>query len=64
MLPCQTTCPHYHAGCHKTCGKWGEFLRSQQELRHKKKDYLKLCNETCAAVIRGCRENSLYRYRF
>lgn len=64
MLPCQTTCPHYREGCHKACDKWAEFLRSQQELLHKKKDYLKFHNEACTAVIRSCREASLFRHRY
>jgi hypothetical protein len=64
MLPCQNTCPHYISGCHKTCSKWKQFLGEQQELYHKKKDYLKMHNEICSAVIRQCSESTLYKYRF
>ena len=30
MLPCQSKCPSYREGCHKTCPQWRQFQAEQQ----------------------------------
>ena len=47
MLPCQTGCPSYRKGCHKTCPQWRLF--------QEKKQYLQFYNALCAQVVRQCR---------
>lgn len=54
MLPCQTSCPRYREGCHKTCESWERFVRENQIEREKKKKYLAFHSERCSAVIRSC----------
>lgn len=29
MLPCQSDCPSFHDGCHKSCAYWREFQARQ-----------------------------------
>lgn len=42
MLPCQTSCPAYREGCHKTCARWRSFQEWQSAQRQAKKRYLQL----------------------
>ena len=37
MLPCQTGCPSYREGCHKTCPQWRLFQEKQRAQRQAKK---------------------------
>ena len=30
MLPCQSQCPSYHSGCHKSCACWKAFQERQR----------------------------------
>ena len=53
MLPCQTGCPSYREGCHKTCPQWRLFQEKQRAQRQAKKQYLH--NALCAQVVRQCR---------
>ena len=40
MLPCQSQCPSYHSGCHKSCACWKAFQERQRLQRQAKKKYL------------------------
>ena len=51
MLPCQTNCPHYCQGCHKTCASWRVLQQRQREDRQRQKDYLRRANETCRQML-------------
>ena len=51
MLPCQTDCPRYCAGCHKTCTAWRALQQRQQEDRERRKAYLRRANEACRQVL-------------
>lgn len=51
MLPCQTNCPHYCQGCHKTCASWRVLQQRQREDQQRKKDYLRRANETCRQML-------------
>ena len=55
MLPCQSSCPRYREGCHKTCPQWRQFQAEQQAQRQAKKEYLQFHNALCAQVVRQCR---------
>ena len=44
MLPCQSKCPSYREGCHKTCPQWRQFQAEQQAQRQAKKEYLQFHN--------------------
>mgnify|MGYP005839371387 CR=1 FL=1 len=55
MLPCQTSCPAYQEGCHKTCARWRQFQEEQHTQRQAKKRYLQFHNDLCAQVVRQCR---------
>ena len=55
MLPCQTGCPSYREGCHKTCAQWQLFQEKQRVQRQAKKQYLQFHNALCAQVVRQCR---------
>ena len=55
MLPCQNSCSQYCAGCHKTCEAWKDFLLEQKDILARKKDFLRLHNDTCSVIIRQCR---------
>ena len=55
MLPCQTGCPSYREGCHKTCPQWRLFQEKQRAQRQAKKQYLQFYNALCAQVVRQCR---------
>ena len=46
MLPCQTDCPHYCQGCHKTCASWRVLQQRQHEDQQRKKEYLRRANES------------------
>ena len=48
MLPCQSKCPSYREGCHKTCPQWRQFQAEQQAQRQAKKEYLQFHNALCA----------------
>ncbi|HJA63639.1 MAG TPA: hypothetical protein H9719_05825 [Candidatus Intestinimonas stercoravium] len=52
MLPCQSACPDYQHGCHKTCPRWADFQALQRSQRQAKKDYLRFYNELCTQVSR------------
>ena len=54
MLPCQSSCPRYREGCHKTCSQWKTFVRRNGIEREKKKKYLAFYSEGCSAEIRQC----------
>ncbi|MFR6624807.1 MAG: hypothetical protein ACLURW_00435 [Flavonifractor plautii] len=47
MLPCQSQCPSYHSGCHKSCACWKAFQERQA-----KKKYLKFYGALCAQSLR------------
>ena len=47
MLPCQTACTAYCAGCHKTCAHWRRFQEEQQRRREAKKRYLEFHSPRC-----------------
>ena len=51
MLPCQSTCPVYREGCHKTCPRWSRFLETQQAQRQSKKAYLQFYNARCSQEL-------------
>ena len=51
MLPCQTNCPHYCQGCHKSCAAWRELQRHQHEEQQRKKEYLRSANEACRQML-------------
>ena len=55
MLPCQTSCPHYAAGCHKTCAAWRRFQQRQQAANEAKRRYLRHHNQVCATMVRQFR---------
>jgi hypothetical protein len=52
MLPCQSGCPNYHCGCHKTCESWQVFQQEQALQRQAKKRYLQFHQERCAQMTR------------
>lgn len=54
MLPCQTKCASYCAGCHKTCFKWNLLSRANRIDQQRKKAYLSYYNQRCSTVIRQC----------
>ena len=51
MLPCQTNCPHYCQGCHKTCAQWRVLQQRQHEEQQRKKEYLRRANEACRQML-------------
>lgn len=55
MLPCQSACPHYQEGCHKTCGQWSRFLEEQRACRLAKKRYLPEHRERVSTILRQYR---------
>lgn len=55
MLPCQTNCSHYCAGCHKTCEAWRLLQQRQQEDRRRRKEYLRRANEAFRQVLHSYR---------
>lgn len=61
MLPCQNSCSHFCDGCHKTCEDWRQFLSAQKDLLARKKDFLRVHNETCSVIIRQCRGIAPFR---
>lgn len=58
MLPCQGTCPHYHAGCHKSCEDWKLLQERQRVQRQQKKAYLDYYNDLCLTMTRQFRSLS------
>ena len=52
MLPCQTKCPNFYSGCHKSCDAWAAFQRRQAQERQAQKQYLKFYDALCAQVAR------------
>ena len=52
MLPCQSQCPSYHSGCHKSCACWKAFQERQRLQRQAKKKYLKFYGALCAQSLR------------
>ena len=61
MLPCQSSCPSFCQGCHKTCGRWKEFQLQQRAQRQAKKDYLAFYNSLCKQVVRQYRAMEVRR---
>lgn len=61
MLPCQSDCPAYKNGCHKTCAHWQAFQAQQQVQREAKKEYLKFHTEQCLSVARQLRALAVRR---
>ena len=55
MLPCQTNCTSYQAGCHKTCPFWQAFQAEQRAQREAKKRYLRYHADLCAQTTRQLR---------
>ena len=51
MLPCQSQCPSYHSGCHKSCACWKAFQERQRLQRQAKKKYLKFYGALCAQIF-------------
>ncbi len=62
MLPCQTSCPRYCAGCHKTCAQWRAFQEDQRLQREAKKRYLRYHTERCLEVTRQCLSMEVRRH--
>ena len=52
MLPCQSQCPSYPSGCHKSCACWKAFQERQRLQRQAKKKYLKFYGALCAQSLR------------
>ena len=52
MLPCQSNCPAFHEGCHKTCPSWQQFQEEQRVQRQAKKRYLQYHSLRCAQTVR------------
>jgi len=61
MLPCQSSCPHYQSGCHKTCPYWKEFQQRRACQQMEKTAYLQYYNELCAVRTRQFRALSAVR---
>ncbi|MDO5142459.1 MAG: hypothetical protein Q4D31_05510 [Eubacteriales bacterium] len=55
MLPCQSTCAAYRAGCHKTCAHWEQYQIEQRADRAAKKRYLLYHSQRCAQTIHQLR---------
>lgn len=55
MLPCQSDCPSFHDGCHKSCAYWREFQARQTVQRQAKKSYLHYYNELCFCMTKQLR---------
>ena len=55
MLPCQSDCPSFHDGCHKSCAYWREFQALQAVQRQAKKSYLHYYNELCFCMTKQLR---------
>lgn len=53
MLPCQSRCPQYHEGCHKTCAAWKKYRAASAE-DHRRRAYLDYYSRLCADVERRC----------
>ena len=51
MLPCESQCPSYHSGCHKSCACWKAFQERQRLQRQAKKKYLKFYGALCAQSL-------------
>ena len=46
MLPCQSRCPQYYEGCHKTCAAWKKYRAASAEDHRRRRaylDYYSLC---------------------
>lgn len=63
MIPCQSTCPRYCPGCHKSCPQWRARQSALQEERQKKRAYLDYYNELCRTITRQYRALSPLRFR-
>ena len=61
MLSCQTTCPTYQIGCHKTCTRWKAFQSDQRQKRQAQKRYLDFYNQICSQQSRQLRELQVRR---
>ena len=61
MLPCQSSCPAYCPGCHKTCARWKRFQQEQREERQAKKQYLRFYMTLCDHVTRQYRAMQVRR---
>ena len=61
MLPCQSSCPAYCPGCHKTCAQWKQFQQAQRETREAKKQYLRFYQALCGQVTRQYRAMQVRR---
>lgn len=61
MLPCQSSCPSFCQGCHKTCARWKEFQLQQRAQRQEKKRYLDFYNNLCKQVVRQYRAMQVRR---
>lgn len=51
MLPCQTGCPDYREGCHKSCSRWTVLQNEQRDQRQAKKQYLRFYGAQCTQMI-------------
>ena len=62
MLPCQSRCPRYYEGCHKTCARWSLILKVNQINQKRKKEYLSYHMERCNSVIRQFHQLMTYSH--
>ena len=60
MLPCQTGCPSYREGCHKTCPQWRLFQEKQRAQRQAKDhaDNGSLSQSSGFFAFEGCHSDS------
>ena len=54
MLPCQSRCPQYYEGCHKTCAAWKKYQAASAEDHRRRRAYLDYYSRLCADVERRC----------
>lgn len=48
MLPCQSRCPQYYEGCHKTCAAWKKYRAASAEDHRRRRAYLDYYSRLCA----------------
>ena len=54
MLPCQTTCPRYAEGCHKTCAAWKLYRMVSAGEARRRRASLDYHSRRCADIERRC----------
>ena len=61
MLPCQSRCPQYYEGCHKTCAAWKKYRAASAEDHRRRRDYLDYYSLLCAEEERRCWKEDPHR---